>query len=818
MSHVEDRLRRDLPALADALTNNLANRDHEGEPSMDEMSSGHPSTGRSRRGLRTLTVAACAAAALLAAVLVTRDDPGRTAVDVVDRSLAPGGAGTWDVIPEAPIAAPAYPAATWTGTEAVFWAGSSLDRGFAYSDAAAYDPSTDTWRSAPAPGWGHPGLVSVEVDGFLFATAKGSVGRLDVDTGDWVELPAFDRLEIRSIAPGDGGIWALGPRPEEPTHLGIAFYDAATDRWDDGGNLGPDTATVALEALTNLAQPVVWTGDAVVVWSGPQPVAYDITEGQWFPLPNLSELGGDVVATRAVADDAGLVVLVESIRDGDHVVNALRWDGADGWSSLDDVELPVEDLDRTSIAMAGEWIMLLPPTGPPVSWHPASGTAHVYPDAPIRGVEGPGMVWTGTQLIVWGGVPAEGNDLPAGAGMIWTAPEAATEASTDTTMPDSSGAPTPSSWTGPGITELPPSGIAIAEDGELVLHDFEGKELARTTGSVVPQLQSSNDRMLAAVRPGETVDAVPADRSEIPIGCESASTSGGVRIALCEGEPQEPQRIERVSPTGARQVLSEAPDGSNGLGHWRSASPSPDGRWILATWSGECESLTAFLVSVAGDGPAITIDGQSGLQGATESAGIGWAPDGSAVVQLGTGVCGAAADEPGVHLLDPGTLESRLVVSQPEPGPSVHLWQARIGGNDGEWLFASVLRQLGLEGCCGEPSHGGSGVTSGARWQDLDIPVSATPPGTTDTVPFNDLVLSSEPIELDGAPAIAGDADLGPFVAYTCGDRIWTFGGAGAGDRAPTEAVRSLAATVLPHLGCTVGERPLAPGHGIGGP
>ena len=818
MSDVEDRLRRDLPALADALTNTTANPGDGGERSMDEMSYDLPSTGRSRRGLGALAVVACTAAALLAAVLITRDDPGPTAVDAVDRSLAPGGAGTWDVMPDAPIAAPAYPASIWTGTEAVFWAGSSLDRGFAYSDAAAFDPVDETWRSASAPGWGHPGLVSAEVDGLLFATAKGSIGRLDVDTGEWIELPAFDQLDIRSIAPGDGGIWALGPRPEEPTRLGIAFYDASTERWDDGGDLGPDAADPALEALTNLAQPVLWTGNAVVVWAQPRAFAYDTTEGWWAPLPPLPELDRAVVATRAVADDGGLFVLVESIRNGDHVVTALRWDGADRWSTLNDVELPVEDLDRTTVGIAGEWLMLLPPEGPPVSLHPASGTSHVHADAPIQGIEGPGTVWTGTELVVWGGVLAEGNDLPAGAGMIWTAPEAATEASTDTTMPESSAAPTPSSWTGPGVAELPPSGIAIADDGELVLHDFEGNELARATGSVVSQLQSSNDRMLAAVRPGETVDAVPADRSDVPSGCETASTSGGVRVALCEGEPQQPQRIERVSPTGDRQVLAEAPDGSNGLGHWRSAAPSPDGRWILATWSGECESLTTFLVPARGDAPTITIDGQSGLEGATESAGIGWAPDGSAVVQLGTGVCGTAAEEPGVHLLNPATRESRLLLRQPEPGPTVHLWQIRIGGNDGEWLFSSVLRQMALEGCCGEPSHGGSGVTSGARWQDLDIPVSATPPGTTDTVPFNDLVLSSEPIELDGAPAIAGEADLGPFVAYTCGDRIWTFGGAGAGDRANPEAVRGLAASVLPYLGCTVGERPLAPGHGIGGP
>lgn len=452
MSDVEDRLRRDLPALADALTRTTASPDGEGERSMTELSHGHPSTERHRGGLRTLVVAACAAAALLAAVLVIGDDPGRTAVDAVDRSLAPGGAGTWDVIPEAPIGSRSYPVSMWTGTEALFWAGSSLDRSFAYGDAAAYDPSSETWRSAPQPGWGHPGLVSVEVDGLLFATAKGSVGRLDVDTGEWVELPAFDRLEIRSIAPGDGGMWALGARPENPKRFGIAFYDAGTERWTDGSDLGDAAGAAALEALTDLDQPVLWAGNAVVAWAEPQAFAYDTTEGWWSTVPPLPELEGDVVATRAVADDAGLVVLVESIRDGDHIVTALRWDGAERWSTLDDVELPVEALDRTTVAMAGEWIMLLPPAGPPVSWHPASGTSHEHMDAPIRGLEGSGTVWTGSQLIVWGGVPAEGNDLPAGAGMIWTAPDGATETDSSPSTP----APAPS-------TDPPPPDASAAD-------------------------------------------------------------------------------------------------------------------------------------------------------------------------------------------------------------------------------------------------------------------------------------------------------------------------------------------------------------------
>ena len=57
-------------------------------------------------------------------------------------------------------------------------------------------------------------------------------------------------------------------------------------------------------------------------------------------------------------------------------------------------------------------------------------------------------------------------------------------------------------------------------------------------------------------------------------------------------------------------------------------------------------------------------------------------------------------------------------------------------------------------------------------------------------VPFNDLVISSEPIDLDGVPVTAGEADLGAFVSFTCGSNQWTVGGAGSGDRVEPGAAR----------------------------
>ena len=47
----------------------------------------------------------------------------------------------------------------------------------------------------------------------------------------------------------------------------------------------------------------------------------------------------------------------------------------------------------------------------------ASGEWHQFDDWPMTGVRNPSTVWTGTQLIVWGGLESEGSE-----GAIWTPP------------------------------------------------------------------------------------------------------------------------------------------------------------------------------------------------------------------------------------------------------------------------------------------------------------------------------------------------------------------------------------------------------------
>ena len=89
-------------------------------------------------------------------------------------------------------------------------------------------------------------------------------------------------------------------------------------------------------------------------------------------------------------------------------------------------------------------------------------------------------------------------------------------------------------------------------------------------------------------------------------------------------------------------------------GHWRYALPSPDGRWVLAQWSGECEVPVAYLF------PAIRGQGHPVAGPDAETIAIGWTPDGRAIVGFMPGACGEG-NEPGTYLLDPNTLERHRI-------------------------------------------------------------------------------------------------------------------------------------------------------------
>lgn len=112
-----------------------------------------------------------------------------------------------------------------------------------------------------------------------------------------------------------------------------------------------------------------------------------------------------------------------------------------------------------------------------------------------------------------------------------------------------------------------------------------------------------------------------------------------------------------------------APDAS---GLWAFALPSPDGTKLLAQWSGECESPTAFLAEFDGANPR-PVTGQRGLVGTPASKVLGWTTDGGALVFLGPGgPCGSGSDPAGVYRFGSAG-GGEMMIPVPDPH-GVRMW------------------------------------------------------------------------------------------------------------------------------------------------
>lgn len=313
-----------------------------------------------------------------------------------------------------------YAVAAWTGSRAVFWAGSSLSRGFAYTDGALYDPATNTWESMAVPGWGHPGLTSAFFDGELYALAKGGGTRFDPIGGEWRDLPPVDGMYLAATVATDDGIWGLGPADLNPTgqpDLAIARYLASEDTWAHGPiwEGTADQAGIVAE-LSRLESTALWTGTEIGV-CGPtgECIGFDPDTEIWRSIPPPRDAEASAVA---VATDLGLTMLVRTESDNSAVAVVVLTE--QGWSQQV-TGIPAGGLDTLTAAAAGDWLAIFGSGQPPILVHLPSGVWRVESDGPLGGVVAPNTVWTGDQLVVWGGVA---DDLSSAAGAVWTAPTA----------------------------------------------------------------------------------------------------------------------------------------------------------------------------------------------------------------------------------------------------------------------------------------------------------------------------------------------------------------------------------------------------------
>jgi hypothetical protein len=94
-------------------------------------------------------------------------------------------------------------------------------------------------------------------------------------------------------------------------------------------------------------------------------------------------------------------------------------------------------------------------------------------------------------------------------------------------------------------------------------------------------------------------------------------------------------------------------------GHWVDVMVSPDGGTLLAQWSGECEVPHAFFIDTEGSDPVPVVPPEHGSM--PESGGLGWDPEGAALIDFPHGYCGGTHQPPGVYSLFPGGTPTLLI-------------------------------------------------------------------------------------------------------------------------------------------------------------
>ncbi len=280
--------------------------------------------------------------------------------------------------------------ATWTGSEMIVWGGygdtfysSSRARNpddQVFGDGARYDPIADVWRpmsaeGAPSPRalhsavwtgsemivWGGPGLA----DG----------GRYDPAGDAWLPLLGED-------APADTGHYLLDSRPFGAwTGAATLFwggttgglYSPALDTWRSMPEMAPRELT-GPTGVRDVGSYTVgaWTGSQLVVWGGyatrfvsylANGAVYDPNSNSWQEIDGPPGMHG---------------------RAG----NAAVWDGRD-----------VIFWGGDSYAKGTSFT----PYGDGARFNPTTGKWSILPPAPAAARYRHSAVWTGTEMIVWGG-------------------------------------------------------------------------------------------------------------------------------------------------------------------------------------------------------------------------------------------------------------------------------------------------------------------------------------------------------------------------------------------------------------------------------
>ncbi len=307
--------------------------------------------------------------------------------------------------------------AVWTGTEMVVWGGYQLFYPYRLDTGGRYDPATDSWTSmattdAPSARMRHE---QVFVAGKVFvwggdAGLSGLVntgGVYDPSSDTWIHTTTIGaptpRVSASAVSTGDSVI-VWGGFGTNELNTG-AEYIVTENRWE---------ATSLVDAPSSRAGHVAeWTGTEMIVWGGPDDTggSYDPISDSWTALSTANAPPFSVDA-RSVWTGSEMIVVTQSNGAG-----ARYHAASDLWTPLSTLNAPPNRSSHTAVwtgdlmLVWGGWLYIDPDVKTDLGgrYDPASDQWTPIGSGP-QGRQYHTALWTGAEMLIWGGgtIPSVG--------------------------------------------------------------------------------------------------------------------------------------------------------------------------------------------------------------------------------------------------------------------------------------------------------------------------------------------------------------------------------------------------------------------------
>lgn len=331
-------------------------------------------------------------------------------------------AGSWRRIADAPIAARSDADAVWTGEEMIVIGGNTAPpcppnaacarTGTELVDGAAYNPVTDTWRTITAAPVREINDAVWTGDQILVLADRDEAGRSAAlfsytpGTDTWQSLPAPPTLTV-----GAGLLWNGSQAISVARVDGrITAYDPTASTWQE---LPPDPLGCASEATLAVAevQLYVFTKpcDDGAAPTRPEPVRvarYDPTTNAWSRLPDVElaslgefiSIGDQLVLAEPGRVDGGDTDPFPAVQNGG-VLDTTTGEWSELVGAPERLRNPEASGAVAHQGAAGNWAF----PGDQHAYNPTTQRWHTIQTPRPDGAYAAASVWTGTEIIEWGG-------------------------------------------------------------------------------------------------------------------------------------------------------------------------------------------------------------------------------------------------------------------------------------------------------------------------------------------------------------------------------------------------------------------------------